>query len=129
MEGIMIEKIGETIRTIRIENGMSQGHVEKATGLKRCYLSRTENGHTTPGLDVLQKLATAFGIHISEFFPETIIRKAMPADLNLTDADILFLTQVQRCAKPLTDIDRKLLLAMVRKFSAFAPNNSALVKP
>jgi transcriptional regulator with XRE-family HTH domain len=125
----MSEHIGKTIRAIRTEKGLSQGDIEKATGLARCYISRIENGYSNPNLETLQKLATAFGIHISEFFPETIRREALPPDLNLTEADILFLTQIQRCAKLLTDSDRTLLLAMVRKFSAFAPNNSALVKP
>ena len=38
--------IGETIRNYRLQKGMSQGDIEKRTGLLRCYLSRVENGHT-----------------------------------------------------------------------------------
>src|SRR5260370_41888138 len=102
----MSTPIGETIRAIRMEKGMSQGHVEKATGLLRCYISRIENRHTTPSLEVLQKFATATGIHITEFFPETTRTEALPPDLNLTDADILFLTHAQRCAAPHTQSDR-----------------------
>ncbi len=40
--------IGETIRNFRLQKGMSQGDIEKRTGLLRCYLSRVENGHTVP---------------------------------------------------------------------------------
>src|SRR5215475_13887255 len=51
--------IGETIRNYRLQKGMSQGDIEKRTGLLRCYLSRVENGHTIPSLDTLAKIATA----------------------------------------------------------------------
>ncbi len=40
--------IGETVRNYRLRKGMSQGDIEKRTGLLRCYLSRVENGHTIP---------------------------------------------------------------------------------
>jgi transcriptional regulator with XRE-family HTH domain len=40
--------IGETIRNFRLQRSMSQGDIEKRTGLLRCYLSRVENGHTIP---------------------------------------------------------------------------------
>src|SRR5437868_4122361 len=48
--------IGETIRNYRLQKGMSQGDIEKRTGLLRCYLSRVENGHTIPSLDTLAKI-------------------------------------------------------------------------
>ena len=35
---------------------MSQGDIEKRTGLLRCYLSRVENGHTIPSLNALCNL-------------------------------------------------------------------------
>jgi len=41
-------KIGTTIRAYRLQKGLSQGDIEKKTGLLRCYLSRVENGHTVP---------------------------------------------------------------------------------
>jgi transcriptional regulator with XRE-family HTH domain len=38
--------IGERLRELRDQKNMSQGDIEKRTGLLRCYLSRVENGHT-----------------------------------------------------------------------------------
>ena len=52
--------IGDTIRSFRLQRGMSQGDIEKRTGLLRCYLSRVENGHTIPSLDTLAKIEEAF---------------------------------------------------------------------
>lgn len=60
--------IGETIRSFRLQKGMSQGDIEKRTGLLRCYLSRVENGHTIPSLDTLAKIASAMDIPLGQFF-------------------------------------------------------------
>src|SRR5476649_896471 len=61
--------IGTTIRGYRLQKGMSQGDIEKRTGLLRCYLSRVENGHTIPSLETLQKIAEAMEINLADFFP------------------------------------------------------------
>lgn len=58
--------IGETIRSFRLKRGMSQGDIEKRVGLLRCYLSRVENGHTTPSLGTLAKIASAMGASVGE---------------------------------------------------------------
>src|ERR1700721_151462 len=63
--------IGETIRNYRLQKGMSQGDIEKRTGLLRCYLSRVENGHTIPSLDTLSKIAGAMEPPLSQFFNES----------------------------------------------------------
>ena len=47
--------IGERLRDIRKEKQLSQGDLEERTGLSRCYLSRIENGHTTPSIETLEK--------------------------------------------------------------------------
>ena len=57
--------IGETIRNFRLQRSMSQGDIEKRTGLLRCYLSRVENGHTVPSLDTLAKIAGAMDLALS----------------------------------------------------------------
>ena len=108
--------IGTTIRGYRLQKGMSQGDIEKRTGLLRCYLSRVENGHTVPSLETLQKIARALDLQLSEFFAEETIGKEM-SGLNLGEEEIRFLTQVQRYSAHLSDSDRRLLLAMVRKFA------------
>ena len=108
--------IGATIRDFRLQRNMSQGDIEKRTGLLRCYLSRVENGHTVPSLETLQKIARALDLQLSEFFAEETIAKEM-SGLNLGEAEIRFLTQVQRYSAHLSESDRRLLLAMVRKFA------------
>ena len=111
--------IGGTIRDFRLQRGMSQGDIEKRTGLLRCYLSRVENGHTVPSLETLQKIAGALDLQLSEFFAESSVGREV-STLNLSEEEIRFLTQVQRYSANLNDSDRRLLLAMVRKFASTA---------
>jgi len=114
--------IGETIRGFRLQKGMSQGDIEKRTGLLRCYLSRVENGHTVPSLETLKKIASALDLPLSQFFAEEGAMRDMSQQLSLSEDEIKFLTQVQRYSSNLSDSDRKLLLAMVRKFAQTATN-------
>ena len=52
-------EIGQRLRTLREGKNFSQGDIEKATGLLRCYVSRVENGHTVPTVETLEKWARA----------------------------------------------------------------------
>jgi transcriptional regulator with XRE-family HTH domain len=115
-EATIAMSIGSTIRTYRLQKGMSQGDIEKRTGLLRCYLSRVENGHTVPSLETLQKIAGALDLQLAEFFSDETVSREM-STLRLSEEEIRFLTQIQRYASRLSENDRKLLLAMVRKFA------------
>jgi len=112
-------KIGMTIRGYRLQKGLSQGDIEKRTGLLRCYLSRVENGHTVPSLDTLAKIAGALDLPLAQFFAEDSLGRELNTQ-KLTDDELRFLTQIRRYSSNLNDSDRKLLLAMVKKFAATA---------
>ncbi len=110
--------IGETIRNFRLEKGMSQGDIEKRTGLLRCYLSRVENGHTIPSLDTLAKIAGAMELPLSHFFLDSGGSNGSKGLPQLSDDEVRFLTQIRRYAASLNDSDRKLVLAMVKKMAS-----------
>ncbi|MFP5204249.1 MAG: helix-turn-helix domain-containing protein [Acidobacteriota bacterium] len=112
-------KIGTTIRAFRLQKGLSQGDIEKKTGLLRCYLSRVENGHTVPSLDTLAKIAQALDLPIAQFFAEDAVGRQLNTQ-KLTDEELRFLTQIRRYSSNLNESDRKLLLAMVKKFATTA---------
>ena len=62
--------IGEKLKTLRAQKNMSQGDVEKRTGLLRCYISRVENGHTVPSVDTLERLAQALEVPMYRLFTD-----------------------------------------------------------
>ena len=112
--------IGETIRNFRLQKSMSQGDIEKRTGLLRCYLSRVENGHTIPSLDTLAKIATAMEIPLAQFFSGGAGENGHKNAPQLAEDEVRFLTQIRRFSPNLNDSDRKLVIAMVKKMAAGA---------
>lgn len=60
--------IGERLRQIREQKNLSQGDIERKTGLLRCYISRVENGHTVPAVGTLEKLARALEVPLYQLF-------------------------------------------------------------
>jgi transcriptional regulator with XRE-family HTH domain len=62
--------ISERLRELREAKKLSQGDVEKRTGLLPYYTSRVENGHTVPSLDTLEKYARALEVPLYRFFYE-----------------------------------------------------------
>jgi transcriptional regulator with XRE-family HTH domain len=61
-------QIGKRLREVRELSGLSQGDIERSTGLLRCYVSRVENGHTVPSLDTLEKWAYALKVPLYRIF-------------------------------------------------------------
>ena len=62
--------IGDRLRELREEKSLSQGDIEKRTGLLRCYISRVENGHTVPAIETLEKMARALEVPLYQLFYE-----------------------------------------------------------
>jgi transcriptional regulator with XRE-family HTH domain len=60
--------IAERLRALREAKNLSQGDIEKRTGLLRCYISRVENGHTVPSIETLEKLARAMEVPMYQLF-------------------------------------------------------------
>jgi transcriptional regulator with XRE-family HTH domain len=60
--------IGERLRVLREAKNLSQGDMEKKTGLLRCYVSRVEHGHTVPAVETLEKFARALEVPMYQLF-------------------------------------------------------------
>jgi len=50
--------------------GLSQGDIERRTGLLRSYITRVEHGHTVPSLETLERLAAALDVPLYQLFYE-----------------------------------------------------------
>jgi|SRR5690242_14183148 transcriptional regulator with XRE-family HTH domain len=62
--------IGQKLREIREAKNMSQVEIAEATGLVQPYVSRVENGHTIPGVETLEKWASALKIPLYQILYE-----------------------------------------------------------
>jgi len=55
-------KLSEKIRKLRKEAGFSQQNLAEKLGIHITHISRIENGHYQPSLDVLKKVMDIFGV-------------------------------------------------------------------
>ena len=120
--------ISDRLRSIREEKNLSQGDIEKRTGLLRCYVSRVENGHTVPAVETIEKFARALEVPIYQLFydgdkpPElpNLPKRKTAADIawGTTGKDARFLKNLRRLLAKTAERDRKLLLAMAQKIAA-----------
>jgi transcriptional regulator with XRE-family HTH domain len=119
--------IGDRLREMRVEKKLSQGDIEKRTGLLRCYISRVENGHTVPAIETLEKLARALEIPLYQLFydgeeppklPNLLKRKASDDNAwGSAGKEARYLSKLRRLLAKTEEGDRKLLLHMVQKMS------------
>jgi len=119
--------IGDRLRTLREQKKLSQGDIEKRTGLLRCYISRVENGHTVPAIETLEKMARALEVPLYQLFydgeepPELPnLPKRRTADeiaWGSTGKEARFLTMFRRLLGRIDDGDRRLLLYMAQKMA------------
>jgi len=62
--------IGDRLKALREQKNMSQGVMEKRTGLLRCYISRVENNHTVPSVNTMEKMARALEVPMYRLFTD-----------------------------------------------------------
>jgi transcriptional regulator with XRE-family HTH domain len=107
--------IGERLRTIRESKNLSQGDIEKRTGLIRCYTSRVENGHTVPSIDTLQKYAQALEIPLYQLFYDG---EEAPKKIKGLDLD----------GSKLSNSERREIESLGRKFTKLKERDKGLVR-
>ena len=119
--------IGDRLRDIREQKMLSQGDIEKRTGLLRCYISRVENGHTVPAIETLEKLARAMEIPMYQLFYDGEEPPKLPNLPKRNSSDVIawgssgkdarYLGKLRRLLAKTEDEDRKLLLYMAQKMA------------
>lgn len=117
--------LGERLRSVREQKELSQGDVEKRSGLLRCYISRVENGHTVPAVETLEKLARALEVPMYELLyegeepPKLQLPGGKPGQKlwGSSGKDARYLRKLQQCLARMHEEDRNLLLFTVSKMS------------
>ena len=119
--------IGDRLKILREEKNLSQGEIEKRTGLLRCYISRVENGHTVPAIETLEKFAHAMDVPMYQLFydgdeppavPKLPTRKdAVEGTWGDTGKDARALHRFRTLLGRVKEPDRKLLLHMAQQMA------------
>ena len=119
--------IGDRLRDMREEKKLSQGDIEKRTGLLRCYISRVENGHTVPAIETLEKLARAMEIPMYQLFYDgdeppklpNLPRRKSSHDIawGSSGKDARYLSKLRRLLAKTEEGNRKLIPYMAQKMA------------
>jgi transcriptional regulator with XRE-family HTH domain len=128
--------IGHRITSLREEKRLSQGDIERRTGLLRCYISRVENGHTVPAIETLEKIARALEMPLYQMMYDGQEPPKLPTKTNghktsewgEVGKDARFLNKLSRFLATMSETDRQLLLSfaenVTRKRKRTAPKNN-----
>lgn len=125
--------IGQRIRDLREKKGLSQGDIERQTGMLRGYISRVEHGHTVPSVETLQRFAGALDVPMYRLFytageepeppaasggrpPSTLEELAQAGGSEGSEAR--FLLQIKGLVGHMVDSDRAFLLDCARKLAS-----------
>ncbi len=119
--------IADRLRALREQKNLSQGDIEKRTGLFRCYTSRVECGHTVPSIETLEKYARALEVPMYQLFYEWEQPPKPPkiakgdvrdgSSWGSSGKDARTLDNFRRLLKRTSESDRKLLLFIGQKMA------------
>jgi transcriptional regulator with XRE-family HTH domain len=115
---------------------LSQGDIEKRTGLLRCYISRVENGHTVPAVETLEKLARAFDVPLYQLFYEgdeppklsNLFKRKSSDEIvwGSSGKEARYLNKLRRSLGKADETDRKLILHMAQKMALRKQSSATL---
>lgn len=119
--------ISNRLRELGDAKKLSQGDIEKRTGLLRCYISRVENGHTVPTIETLEKMVRALAVPMYQLFYDGDQLPKLPNLPKRRTADDIVWGSSRKDARSLDklcldlsrmdDKKRSVLLAMAQKMS------------
>jgi transcriptional regulator with XRE-family HTH domain len=117
--------VGHRLRQLRQQKNLSQGDIERRTGLLRCYVSRVEKGHTVPAIETLEKFARALEIPMYQLLyegagvpkiPQPVKRKVAREILwGSSGKDAEMLAKFRRLFSRMQETDRRTLLYVAQK--------------
>lgn len=120
--------IGNRLRELREKKNLSQGDLEKRTGLLRCYISRVENGHTVPTIETLEKMARALEVPIYRLFYDgekppalrELLKRRRPEEAlwGSSGREAAYLRKLTSCLSKASEGKRKLVLAVAQKLAS-----------
>ena len=108
--------IGKRLRTLREARSLSQGDIERRSGLLRSYISRVEGGYTIPSLSTLEKFAKALEVEPYQLLFQSEGRPSapkLPEQVGISKP----LKKLVKIYESMSSTSRKLLLTMAGKMA------------
>jgi transcriptional regulator with XRE-family HTH domain len=119
--------IGKRLRMFANIRPRRKGDIENRSGLIRCYISRVENNHTMPAVQILEKLARALEIPLDQLLHEREERKRGPVpatrirnrkeEWGNSRGDAHFLNKLRIFLGRMDEYDREMLLSVAENLA------------
>src|SRR6266481_8700442 len=119
--------IGDRLRELREEKKLSQGDIEKRTGLVRPYISRVEHNHSVLTIETLEKMARALEVPMYRLFYDgeeppklpNLPKRKSTDDIawGSSGKDARYLSKLRRLLAKTEEGNRKLLLYMAQRMA------------
>ncbi len=108
--------IGKRLRQLREAKGLSQGDIERRSGLLRSYISRVEGGYTAPSLSTLEKFARALEVEPYQLLYQGEGRPVAP---KVSDQSGISkpAKRLVKAFEGMSSANRRLLLTMATQFA------------
>ena len=88
MSDIALKRIGERIRALRRERGLTQESLAEKAKIHPTYLSEIENGKANVSLPALASLARGLRVSLADLFPAR--KRSLPLELESALAKSLY---------------------------------------
>jgi transcriptional regulator with XRE-family HTH domain len=108
--------IGKRLTALRGARELSQGDIERRSGLLRCYVSRVENGRTIPSIETLERWAIALEMEVYQLFFEG---EGNPEPVSKGTTEALDIGEMELVGfyRRASEVDRKFMLQVGRKLA------------
>jgi transcriptional regulator with XRE-family HTH domain len=73
----IVQVFAERLRAVRLSRQMTQRELADKAQVTLSYISRLESGGAAPGIDLLERLANALKIHLTELLPALVESQAI----------------------------------------------------
>ena len=125
--------IGQKLRELREAKNMSQVEISEATGLVQPYVSRVENGHTVPGVETLEKWASALKVPLYQILydgeePPRPLKLSANNNRELwgnSGRDSRDLKRLRQYLSRMSEEERELLMSLAGRMASRTRRNSS----
>ena len=94
MSNIVI--IGERIKTLRRNNGLTQKDLGKILNMNKTTISHYEKGERCPSIETLVQVADYFNVDITYILGMNNIGKSYDSEIKLSDEEIIFVKEIRK---------------------------------
>ena len=70
-QAAIVQAFAGRLRELRRSRGMTQAELARQAHVTVSYVWKLEAGNSAPGIDLVERLAKALGVSVSEMLPET----------------------------------------------------------